>query len=262
MQTWRHFDQSTPNSSIAIEPMETAAFDSMIANDQQHWWYVGRRRILREVIRQHIQPPADAKILEVGCGTGHNLPMLQEFGDVAATEINPSANRLASQRLGRTIAPAALPALEGVQRDAYDLIASLDVLEHVEEDAASLESMLACLRTSGSLLLTVPAYQFMWSDHDVKLHHYRRYSKSALIDICRRASAEIRLLTHFNTALFPVALGHRLIGKLTRSPSNDDALPAQPVNLALQTIFAAERHLVGRIPMPFGLSLLAVLQRR
>src|SRR5690242_7224915 len=109
--------------------------------DERHWWYRARRNILADVIDRYIPLPADARILEVGCGTGHNLAMLGRFGQVDGVELDAPARALAAQRSGRTILDARLPELAGVERGAYDLAAVLDVIEHVDEDRASLAGM-------------------------------------------------------------------------------------------------------------------------
>ena len=150
----------------------------MAAHDSTHWWYRARRDILADYLTREGRLPEQARILEIGCGTGHNLPMLASFGSVEAIEIDPAARDIASLRLGRPVGAAPLPILPGVERNAYDLIAVLDVVEHIEDDVAALKAMAACLKPGGKILITVPAHQWLWSAHDVVNHHHRRYSNS------------------------------------------------------------------------------------
>ena len=239
--------------------MERAVFDRMAELDQQHWWFLARRRILTSVIRRIVRPGRDCRILEIGCGTGHNLPMLQQFGEVDGCEMDPVARDLASFRLGRPIIDARLPDLEGVPEGHYDLIALLDVLEHVEHDVEALQAIRRRLKPTGALLLTVPANPWMWSAHDVAHHHHRRYSKRQLERVFSAAGFDVRLHSHFNTLLFPLIAFARAVAKLRRSDSSDDVLPKAGVNAALNATFGLEAALVGRIPMQFGVSLLAVL---
>src|SRR4051794_5775880 len=121
--------------------MERAVFDRMAELDQDHWWFLARRRILKALIERVVAPPKKARILEVGCGTGHNLAMLKAFGRVEASELDPSARALASKRLRRPVKEARLPDLSMFGRDAYDLVALLDVLEHVPDDVTSLRAI-------------------------------------------------------------------------------------------------------------------------
>lgn len=239
--------------------MERAVFDRMAELDSRHWWFVARRSILSDLIAREVPLPPDAHILEIGCGTGHNFEMLGCFGHVDALEIDDGARLLASRRLGRDVGTAPLPELTGVPDGAYHLIALLDVLEHIEEDRASLASIKRKLAPGGRILLTVPANEWMWSAHDAAHHHHRRYSKSGLRSVIEEAGLKIELLSHFNSLLFPVAAAARIAGKLAGKKESDDTLPPAPVNSLLRGIFGLERHLVGRIPLPAGVSLVALL---
>jgi SAM-dependent methyltransferase len=239
--------------------MERAVFDRMAEQDSRHWWFVARRRILADLIRRQVKPPPNARILEIGCGTGHNFEMLGQFGTIDAIEIDDGARALASLRLGRDVGTAPLPELTGVPDGTYHLIALLDVLEHIEEDQASLESIKRKLAPGGRILLTVPANQWMWSAHDLAHHHHRRYSKAGLREVIKSAGLKVELLTHFNTLLFPLAAAARIAGKITRKQESDDNLPPGPLNGLFTSVFGLERHLVGRIPLPAGVSLVALL---
>jgi SAM-dependent methyltransferase len=239
--------------------MERIIFDRMAALDQTHWWYVARRNILYDLIAREIRLPNSAQILEIGCGTGHNFPVLTPFGHVDALEIDDAARAIATERLGHTVGSAALPELPGVADGSYDLIALLDVLEHIEGDLAALTSIKAKLRSGGRILLTVPANEWMWSAHDTVHHHYRRYNRTTLSEVISAAGLRITMMSHFNSLLFPLAAIVRLAGRVTRRAEADDAEPAAPLNSLFKGIFALERHLVGRVPLPFGVSLVAVL---
>ena len=241
--------------------MERAVFDRMAELDQHHWWFIARRRILEALIKRVVRPPEKARILEVGCGTGHNIPMLKAFGTVEASELDHSARTLANQRHPGTVKEARLPDLSMFERNAYDLIALLDVLEHVPDDLASLRAIHRRLKPGGALLLTVPANPWMWSAHDAAHHHFRRYTKAKLEDLFLRAGLEVQLLSYFNSLLFPLIAAARAVGKITRRESADDRLPRDVVNSALKRVFGLEAGLIGRVPMPFGVSLVAVVRR-
>ena len=241
--------------------MERAVFDRMAELDQHHWWFLARRRILETLIDRIVQPPKKARILEVGCGTGHNLSMLKRFGKVEASELDPSARALASKRLRGQVKEAKLPDLSMFERDAYDLVALLDVLEHVPDDLGSLRAILKRLKPGGALLLTVPANPWMWSAHDVAHHHFRRYTRKQLKELFSKAGLEVQLLSYFNTLLYPLVAAARIIGKMTRKDTADDQLPGDVVNGVLGRIFGLESGMIGRMPMPFGVSLLAIVRR-
>jgi SAM-dependent methyltransferase len=241
--------------------MERAVFDRMAELDQCHWWFLARRRILERLIGRVVQPPKKARILEVGCGTGHNLAMLKSFGKVEASELDRCARALANKRLRGKVKEAKLPDLSMFERNAYDLIALLDVLEHVPDDLASLRAIHRRLKPGGALLLTVPANAWMWSAHDAAHHHFRRYSKKQLEELFLRSGLEVQLLSYFNSLLFPLVAAARIAGKVRRKGSADDRLPSAPLNSLLDKIFGSEAGLIGRVPMPFGVSLVAVVRR-
>jgi SAM-dependent methyltransferase len=238
--------------------MDRRVYDRMAEHDSTHWWYRARRDILADYLTRTGKLPTAARILEIGCGTGHNLPMLTQFGDVDAIEIDPAARAIASERLGKPVGDAPLPALPGVPRGHYDLIAVLDVVEHIEDDVAALSAMRECLAPGGKIVIAVPAHQWMWSAHDVVNHHHRRYSKKTLTAAIRAAGLRPEKMGYFNSILFPLAAGARILGRLTGRDDSDDAPPPPLVNKAFEAAFRLERHLVGRVPMAPGLSILTL----
>jgi SAM-dependent methyltransferase len=242
--------------------MDRIVYDRMAELDGRHWWYRARRDILADLIARKIRLPEDARILEVGCGTGHNLEMLQRFGRADGIEIDPAAREFAEQRLGRPIGSAPLPEVAGVEEGAYDLVALLDVLEHVEEDQAALESLAKKLKPGGRILITVPAHPWMWSAHDEVNHHKRRYTRKTLRAAIEQAGLRVELLSWFNSLLFPLAAASRVAGRLTGSKDSGDKLPPKPVNSLFETVFRWERYALGRLPLPPGVSLVAIVSRR
>ncbi|HEY0044695.1 MAG TPA: class I SAM-dependent methyltransferase [Allosphingosinicella sp.] len=239
--------------------MERIVYDRMAELDERHWWYRARRAILADVIRRKVKLPRDARILEIGCGTGHNLEMLQAFGKADGIEIDPAARAMAEQRLGRTIGSAPLPQLTGVEDGAYDMVAILDVLEHVEEDREALQSIARKLKPGGRILITVPAHPWMWSAHDVVNHHKRRYTRKGFKAVIAEAGLKLETVSWFNSLLFPLAAAARLAGRVTGKEDSDDALPPRPVNALFEAVFGLERYWVGRLPLPPGVSLLAIV---
>jgi SAM-dependent methyltransferase len=239
--------------------MERIVYERMAEHDQRHWWYRARREVLATLIATRIAPPPDAQILEVGCGTGHNLDMLGRFGSVEATEIDAVARAMASARLGHNVIDSSLPALAGVAKKRYDLVAILDVLEHVEDDRGALAAMAATLKPGGRILITVPAHPWMWSAHDDINHHKRRYTRAGLAAAIRDAGLKLEMLSWFNSLLFPAAAAARLAGRLAGKKDSGDALPPPAVNALLEALFRLERYAIGRLPFPPGLSLAAIV---
>ncbi|MDX3899932.1 MAG: class I SAM-dependent methyltransferase [Sphingobium sp.] len=239
--------------------MDRSAYASMSAQEGGHWWFVARRAIIDGLIAAHIPLPADARILEAGCGTGGNLALLARHGALDALEYDADARALATARGVGTVTAGALPDAIGFGDRRYDMIALLDVLEHVEEDRASLAALGARLAEGGRMLVTVPAAPWLWSDHDVLHHHKRRYTQAGLAGVARDAGLTVQASGYFNSLLFPLAVAQRVAHQLLRRQASLDARPSPVVNAALQRIFAAERHMLRHIRFPVGLSLYAIV---
>jgi SAM-dependent methyltransferase len=242
--------------------MERVVYQQMAELDDRHWWYRARRQVIAELIRREVRPPSDSRILELGCGTGHNLAMLSGFGHVDGLELDEEARALSEKRLGREIMSAPLPELAGVPDRGYDLIGAFDVIEHIADDRAALASIATKLKRGGKFVMTVPAHQWMWSAHDVVNHHQRRYSKDSLKALVEASPMKLERMGYFNSLLFPLAVAERAASKIRRKQDSDVTLPPAPFNAALEKVFAVERYLVGRLPLPPGLSLFAVASAR
>lgn len=238
--------------------MERIVYDRMAELDARHWWYRARREVLAALIARRIGPPPDARILEVGCGTGHNLAMLGQFGTVEAVEMDPAARAVAAKRLDRPVVDARLPELSGIT-GGYHLVAALDVVEHVADDRAALAALASRLAPGGRLLITVPAHPWMWSAHDEVNHHQRRYTKATLRAAIAEAGLRLEWLGWLNSLLFPLAAASRIAGRLTGKQDSDDTLPPAPVNALFERVFGLERYAIGRLPLPVGVSLAAVI---
>ena len=242
--------------------MERQIYDQMAQLQDAHWWFVARRRILSQMIARKVGLPESPRILEAGCGTGGNLAMLARFGQVAAFDPDADAVSFASGKGDFDIRQGSLPGEIPFADDSFDLIAALDVIEHVDDDRACLSALVTRLRPGGWALVTVPAYGFLWSQHDVSHHHKRRYVKRQLIELAGTTGLQPVFTTYFNSLLFPLIAAARLLQGL-RPAKNGDDVNATPkaLNGLLEAVFASERHLVGRLPLPAGVSLMMLAQR-
>jgi SAM-dependent methyltransferase len=240
--------------------MDREIYDRMRLVERDHWWFAARREILADRIARMTLPP-DAEILEVGCGTGGNLEMLSRFGRVRAIEPDEDSRLYAARggvRVEHGLLPDGLPAYEA----GLDLVAAFDVIEHVDEDAASVAALGALLKPGGRFIATVPANAWMWSRHDVLHHHKRRYDLAGFRRLFEAAGLEVTQATHFNSLLFPPIAAVRLVKQWTRSDTgDDDAMPSAGVNALLRSIFAAETGLIDRFDLPFGVSILLTARR-
>ena len=231
-----------------------------IAEDR-HWWFAARRQIIGKVLDSYFTPPVNSRVLEVGCGTGGNLAMLSRYGDIYAMEMDAEARDLAGSRDIGDIRAGHLP--DRVPFDGgFDLVCALDVIEHIDDDLAALQALYAQLRPGGALLVTVPAYRFLWSAHDDANQHKRRYTRPQLLQQVRAAGFAPVYASYFNTFMFPLILAVRVLHNLLhRPPGSDIEMPSTGVNRLLQTIFGFERCLMPGLSLPFGVSVLVIARR-
>lgn len=239
--------------------MDPSVYAMMASVEEKHWWFAARRTIAETLIKRLGLRP-DSRILDAGCGTGGNLAMLSRHGRVQAMELDDQARQIANARGIAQVLPGRLPGEVPYQEAQFDLIALLDVLEHIEDDRDTVRVLGALLKPGGHLLVSVPAFPFLWSAHDVVHHHKRRYVLRDLENTLRDAGLEIRYASYFNTALFPLILAARQLGKLRSraAASGDLAMPHPLVNRLLLSVFASERFVLWRWSLPFGVSALAV----
>lgn len=242
--------------------MDLSIYARMHEVEDVHWWFAARRDIVGEVLRG-LRLRRSAKILEAGCGTGGNLALLARFGSVTGVEMDPGAAAMARRRGAARVLEGHLP--EAMPRFAgrFDLIVLLDVLEHIDDDLASLAALERLLSPGGKLVITVPAFAFLWGRHDEVHRHKRRYRAAGLRERIARAGLRVRHLSYFNTLLFPAIAGARALERCLGGRAAMDALALPPgfVNRALGAVMGSERHVVARARLPFGVSLLAVAER-
>jgi SAM-dependent methyltransferase len=230
--------------------------------EDRHWWYRGRRTVLERVISD-LDLSRGARILDAGCGSGRNMIELARHGTVTGVELSETSVDLARARnSGEVIAGSVLemPFADG----SFDLAVSLDVIEHLDDDLGALRELRRTVAPGGSLLITVPAYSWLWSGHDEINHHHRRYTRRSLRAVAEQAGWQEQRTTYFNSLLLPVAILLRVLDKVntkTTESSLDLWVPPEPVNRVLELPLILEAAMIGvggRIPA--GLSLLSVFR--
>ncbi len=230
--------------------------------EDRHWWYRGRRTVLENVIAE-LRLPARARILDAGAGSGRNMVELMRHGTVTAIELSPTSVCLARAReVGEVVEGSVLDM--PFESGSFDLAASLDVIEHLEDDLGALRELRRVVTPGGCLLVTVPAYQWLWSGHDEVNHHHRRYTRRSLREVGEQAGWKQVRTTYFNSLLLPVAMVLRIMDRFSRKTTESSLdlwVPPQPLNWLMERPLALEAALIargGRIPA--GLSLLSVFR--
>lgn len=247
--------------------MEDTLYQVFAEVGEDHWWFRGRREIVRAILRETFGalPTTDRRVIvDVGCGTGAMLGMLTEFGEVRGLEPSPFAVEECKRRYGNevTVRVGSIPDdLDSVC--PADVVTAFDVIEHLDDDVAALRAIRECLVPEGLFVCTVPAYQWMWSRHDDLNHHKRRYTKGLLAEHLGAADFQIQRLTYFNTLLFPPIAAVRVLQRLApkkgaREGRSDFALSPPRMNEFLTRTFGMEARIIRRRSLPLGVSLLAV----
>lgn len=246
--------------------MDADLYDELWEIEQRHWWFQARRHIVWSLIRRYVvgADKRRLRICDLGCGTGGNLAALADRHDVTGVEFSPQALEYARQRLGDRVGSGSLPDGVDLPDASFDVVLLTDVLEHIEDDTNSARTALRLLRRGGIVVATVPAYQWLYSPHDVRHHHFRRYGRRQFRELWTQPDVDILLLSYYNALLFPPAAVVRMASKLLprRATFHELALPPGPVNSVLTRVMRSEAPLLGRVPMPFGLSLIAAVRKR
>ena len=253
--------------------MEAAVYADFRDLEDHHWWFVARKRIFSYVIerlfRDDPRPPAERRVMDLGCGMGNMLEELSRHGRVLGSDVMPDALAHCRERGFDGLFQATgghLPLAD----DTLDLVTLFDTLEHIPEERETLQELARVVRPGGHVVFSVPAYQCLYSHQDKVVHHQRRYTASDLKRKLRAAGFEVVRASYINFFLFPLILPAVLLIKLKEwlKPPEEAAaktnvnwpLPAF-VHKMLAGIFAFERHIIMRCPAPTGHSLLVVGRR-
>jgi SAM-dependent methyltransferase len=245
--------------------MDPAEYGVMHEQEMVHWWFRGRRALLRRLLARHVPPGREPPLLlDYGCGTGGNAVGYSEVGPVVGVEPDREALRFAASRAGTTryrldycrAGGTALPLRSG----GFDVVLASDVLEHIADDGAAVREIARVLRPGGAFIFSVPAHPWLWSAHDVALWHQRRYRRPDLVRLLESAGMTVRWLSYWNSVLFPVVAARRVLAPRLedKTAGSDTVLPSRPVNAVLGGVLELESLALGWLRFPFGVSLVGV----
>ena len=251
--------------------MDELAYRQFLKLEQTHWWFNGRRRILFTLLGRYLPADQDLKIMDVGCGYGGMLESLSERGRVMGLEIDLEPAVFCRERGFSGVCQGSgynLPVRPG----SLDLITLFDTIEHIENDEKVLEECAKALKPGGHLMVTVPAYQFLFADNDRIAHHQRRYTLSRLKRITHATGLKVLKGTYYNVFLFPIILPVILVLKMKqalRGPLKTGDKAATnlsyhypgPLRFVLETIFSSERFILPCISAPFGHSIAMIARK-
>lgn len=244
--------------------MEESAYKTMSENERIHWWFCGRRAILMSILSK-LSKKKFQRALDIGCGTGGSMQDLNNFAnEFFGIEPSLQAIEFAHQNYpGLNIVRGTYP--NELPLGKYNLITMLDVLEHIEDDQSAVDALPGLLSPDGIAIITIPAFNSLWSTHDDHLHHFRRYSIDEVKKLfCKNSNLKIEEIHYYNSLLFiPIAV-NRLFRKLfkLKSGGDDEKIPNRFINKFLQLIFSLERFWLPKWSLPFGVSIICIVKNK
>lgn len=228
--------------------------------EDTHWWYVGMKRIVHNLLEGFFRERSGPRILDAGCGTGGMLDYLNKQGQAFGLDASPEAIGFCGERGLRRIVQGSVVAIP-FEDSSFDLVVSFDVLYHraVRDDSRALEEFHRVLKTNGRALLRLPAFNWLRGSHDEAVHTRQRYRASEVRGKLARAGFQVERVTYANSILFPVAVAKRAFEMAFRVHGGSDVKPTSPLlNGALTGVLGLEAELVRHTSLPWGLSVLAL----
>lgn len=253
--------------------MKPEQFGLHAVMEDRHWWFLARKSIIIRLVQCLVAPSKGTTIADVGCGAGGVISGLASGYNCIGTDTSEDAIKHARLRFPEvTFICGQAPECLGPWRDSVNMFLLLDVLEHVQNDEELFKELFAVLKPGGQIFLTVPANMSMWSPQDENYGHYRRYEPEDLKGLWDGLPVTVRLFSYFNTYLYPLIRGIRILTKLRGKEwgeaSTDLALPPPSLNRLLEWVYASEAKALKKLVsqdnktgLPFGVSLIACLRK-
>lgn len=240
--------------------MRKDLYEDLYNLESKHWWHISKRRAVRQLIEKY-NFEENPQILDIGCGTGKNMEELQNLGSVSGLDSSNEALKYCKKRgLNKLILGTAEKTSLG--SSLFDVITLLDVLEHTE-DNETLKEMNRILRKNGIIIITVPAFSWLWSNWDVILHHKRRYTKNSLKEVLEKNNFEIVKISYlYSFLVIPAFFVRKLKQYFFKEAYPSDFKLSNPfINMLLGGLSQIELLLSDIIPLSFGTSIFAVAKK-
>jgi SAM-dependent methyltransferase len=239
--------------------MDSTLYELFYSLEDTHWWFQGRKELVLDLLRRY-RPCSKPRILDVGCGTGGMLTGYEQYGVSFGVDTAAEAAHFCRLRGLRMMVGSGteLPLAD----ESMDVVSALDVIEHVDDDRGIMSEMRRVCRKNGVLLLTVPAFQFLWSSHDVLNHHRRRYIRGQIADLLRDSGFEPLKLSYYNSFLLPAAVVRKYVLRVRNHgpESHLDQVPG-PINSIFRRVLSFEGPLLARRDFPIGASIICAARR-
>lgn len=246
--------------------MEQTEYNKMEYFEKFYWWHKGKLFMVNTLIDLFLSSKKGSmNILEIGCGTGETLKTLEKWGNVYGIDMSKEAIDFCKTKGFKNVVLGDINEMDiSEYKNKFDLIVTLDVLEHIQDDVSTLKRMRTMLKDNGYILINVPAYKFLWSDHDEALHHKRRYHSLELTQKVKDAGFTVLKKTHFVfTTFIPIAMFKFLSNFFRRTAYPKDSYVMLPniINDMLSKILYVEALAIRKISLPFGTTLCVVAKK-
>jgi SAM-dependent methyltransferase len=243
--------------------MQREQIADMYALEESHWWFWGKRLLMRRLLGDRLAGRSGVRILDIGCGAGANALELSAYGEVTASDRSLDALAFVRSRGVANVVASEAPGLP-FGDGSFDVVTAYDVVEHVEDDVGFVRELARVLAPGGALAVHVPAWPFLWSQHDVVLEHKRRYTRRGLRELMRSSGLALEWLGWTNFTIFaPTAAirwTRRLVGAGEGAGADLGVVPA-PLNAVLRGIYRVEASVAATAGLPIGVSLAAIATR-
>lgn len=247
--------------------MQEYLYKKMYEVETTHWWFQAKKDILIQLIKNKIIPnfsKTTISIADIGCGAGLLLDSLTKFGSVTGIDYSNNAIEFCKKSFYGELIQADC-GIEMNLKKKFDLVIATDLIEHIKDDKIALNNIYNLLNDNGYAIITVPAFQFLWSQHDVNNMHYRRYSLKTLCELIKTNTFNICYLSYYNFFLFLPALMVRIIKKILNFDKNSNlelSTPPDFINKLFYKLFYTEAKFITKSKrFPFGLSLIAIIKK-
>lgn len=255
---------TTKKSKRPAGIMRKDLYQELYDLEKDYWWHVGKRTLIEKLIRKYLLKRKNRKLVDVGCGSGLMLEVLKKYGEPFGVDLSEEALKFCRQRGLNNVYKADVTSLP-FKKDQVDLVIALDLIEHVVDDVAAFKEFNRVLRSGGIIIISVPAFKFLWSYWDEMLGHQKRYTTGSLSKAITEAGFKVEKVGYSNSMILLPTLVMRKLKSLRRvnpeEQASDFIHTPSSLNKLLTSYYSLETSIAANVKIPAGLSVIAVARK-